>query len=125
MISSGTTSCRPVSEDTCTPNVFARFGRNNDSSLCNTPMAIAASAVTANEENRPTSAAANAGSTVSVSTAPLKVTVGASRMAASVESRPASAKFATSITDGDQPDVAATCRSSATAEVARPNTVLE
>ena len=76
-----------------------------------------------NDENRPTRAAASAGRTATDSTAALSVTIGARRMAARADSPPATAKLTSSMRLGDQPALAATRRFSATAEVARPNSV--
>ena len=53
------------------------------------------------------------------------VTMGARKIAASADSPPAIAKFAISMRSGDHPALAATRRFSATAEVARPNSVPE
>ena len=89
MISSGTARGRPVSDAALTCHALARSGWNNESSLCNAPMTRAAATVTGNDENRPTSAAANAGSTATDRIAAFNVTIGASRMAASADKKPA------------------------------------
>ncbi len=86
---SGTASVRPVSEAVLTENAWARSGWNNESSLWMTAIASAAMTVTANDENRPTSAAASAGSTAIDRTVAFSPTMGASRMAASADRKPA------------------------------------
>jgi hypothetical protein len=122
MIASGTAWMRPVSDAADTPRASAMSGWNSEISLWMMPMTSAAATVTPNDEKRPTRAAASAGID---STAALSVTIGARRMAASAERPPATAKFTSSIWFGDQPALAATRRFSATAEVARPNSVPE
>ena len=107
------------------PNALAMSGWNSEISLCTMPMPSAASTVIPNDEKRPTSAAASAGSTASDRTAAFSPTIGARRIAASADNPPAIAKFAISIRSGDHPALAATRRFSATAEVARPNSVPE
>ncbi len=64
-------------------------GWNSRISLWTTPIASAAATVIPNDENRPTRAAASAGSTATDSTAALRVTIGARRMAARADSPPA------------------------------------
>ena len=71
-------------------------------------MPRAAATVMPKDENRPTRAAASAGITASASTAALRVTMGARRMAASADSAPATAKFTCSMRFGDHPALAAT-----------------
>ena len=98
-------------------------GWNSEISLCTMPISSAAPTVIPNDENRPTRAAASAGSTATDRTAAFSVTIGARRIAARADSPPAMAKLASSMRFGDQPALAATRRFSATAEVARPNSV--
>ncbi len=64
-------------------------GWNNESSLWMTPITSAAATVSANDENRPTSAAANAGRIAIDRTVAFSPTIGASRIAASAERKPA------------------------------------
>ena len=125
MIAKGTAWTSPVSDAALTPSHSAMSGWNSEISLWTMPIANAAATVIPNDENRPTRAAASAGRTATDSTAALRVTIGARRMAASADSPPAIAKFASSMRFGDQPALAATRRFSATAEVARPNSVPE
>ena len=89
MISSGTACGSPVSDWVLTCHALAMSGWNSESSLCNTPMTSAAPTVTPNDEKRPTSAAARADSTVTDRIAAFNVTIGASRMAASADRKPA------------------------------------
>ena len=125
MMASGTACASPVSDGVLMPNALAMSGWNREISLWTMPMPSAASTVMPNDEKRPTSAAASAGSTVSDRTTAFSPTMGASRIAASADNPPAIAKFAISIRSGDHPALAATRRFSATAEVARPNSVPE
>jgi hypothetical protein len=123
MISSGTASARPVSDGVLTCHARAISGWNSESSLCNAPMTSAAATVSPNDEKRPTNAAASAERTVTERIAAFKVTIGANRMAARADKKPAIRKLISSIRAGAQPAIAATRRSSETAEVARPNSV--
>jgi hypothetical protein len=122
-MASGTACTSPVSDDALTPSHSAMSGWNSRISLWTTPISRAAATVIPKDENRPTRAAASAGSTATDSTAALRVTIGARRMAASAESPPATAKFTSSMRSGDQPELAATRRFSETAEVASPKSV--
>ena len=89
MINSGTAWGRPVSDAVLTCHAFAMSGWNSESSLCSAPMTRAAATVNPNDEKRPTSAAASAGSTATDRIAAFSVTIGASRMAASADRKPA------------------------------------
>ena len=125
MMASGTACASPVSDGVLIPNALAMSGWNSEISLCTMPMPSAASTVIPNDEKRPTSAAASAGRTASDRTTAFSPTMGARKIAASADNPPAIAKFAISMRSGDHPALAATRRFSATAEVARPNSVPE
>ena len=86
---SGTASERPVSDAVLTPNALAMSGWNSESSLCRMPIPSAATTVIANDENRPTSAAASAGRIGDRQDRAFSVTIGASRIAASADRNPA------------------------------------
>ncbi len=121
MINRGTAWGNPVSDGTLKCHAPAMSGWKRLSSLCNTPMTRAAATVVPNDEKRPTSAAARAESTVTERIAAFNVTMGASKMAASADKKPAIKKLTSSMREGAQPAMAATRRFSDTAEVARPN----
>ena len=119
----GTACDKPVSDATLTPIPLARSGWNSESSLCRIPIPSATATVIANDENRPTSAAASAGRMATERIAPFRVRIGASRIAASAARNPAMRWLTNSTRAGAQRAIAATRRLSDTAEVARPNNV--
>ena len=120
---SGTACERPVSDAALTPMPLAMSGWNSATSLCRIPIASAAATVIANDENRPTSAAASAGRMATERIAPFRVRIGAKRIAASAARNPAMRWLTNSIRAGAHRAIDATRRLSDTAEVARPNNV--
>ena len=123
MMISGTACASPVSDAALTPIPFAMSGWNSEISLCRIPIPSAVATVIANDENRPTSAAASAGRIAIERMAPFSVRVGANRIAASAARNPAMRWFTNSIRAGAHRAIDATRRFSETADVARPNSV--
>ena len=89
-----------------------------------TPIASADTKVSQNDVKRPMSAAANAGTTSSVSSG-LSAAEGARKIAASPARTTPAAQLAAAITSGDQPSAEVASWFSATADEARPKRVCE